>query len=288
MKEYTLVKISDIDRNTALELVNSDTPDDMRVLLDTPYPVDQQMAMQYQENGFIRTEKVLPDPLLGYVRGVIGAAVLLRKESDKRLLAEKSRYEQSFLQCGYLSWDFPAVKDIVFSKRLAGIARDLMGVGHVRLWHDQALYKEPGGRITDMHQDISYWPMHTANTTTIWIALQDVPVERGCLYFLPGTHKTGLEEYVDIFKNPHIPDQVKNSPRIDVPLKAGDATFHSGLTFHGARENQTDVMREAMTVIYIGDGTKFDASDPRNATHKSCDGLEDGAVINTRYTPVLI
>ena len=283
-----MVEISGLDINSAKQLLESAAPSDVRVLLDKKYEFGREAVTTYQENGFIKLEQVLPQPLLGYVRRVIGSAVLLRKESDRRLLAEKSQYEQSFLQCGYLCWDFPAVREIVFAKRFAGIARDLMDVDHVRLWHDQALFKEPGGRVTDMHQDISYWPMHTANSTTIWIALEDVPVEKGCLYFLPGTHKAGLEEYVDIFKNPHVPEKIRNSPQIEIPLLAGDATLHSGLTFHGARQNQTDKMREAMTIIYIADGTQFDTSDPRNATHKSCEGLNNGAVIDTRYTPVLI
>ena len=92
---------------------------------------------------------------------------------------------------------------------------------------------------------------------------------------------------MDIFRNPHIPAHVAEMERIAVPLNAGDATFHSGLTFHGAHANQTNELREAMTVIYIGDGTTFDASDPRNATHTYCEGLEDGALIDTKYTPVL-
>jgi ectoine hydroxylase-related dioxygenase (phytanoyl-CoA dioxygenase family) len=283
-----MVHIQDLDKSTALKLVGSETPAEIRGRLNEPYSVDRKMVASYQKNGFIRAERVLTDALLVHIRKVIGAAVFLRKESDQRLMAEKSQYEQSFLQCGYLCWDYPAVRDIVFSKRLAGIARDLMDVDGVRLWHDQALFKEPGGRITDMHQDISYWPMKTDNTTTIWIALEDVPVERGCLYFLPETHRIGLYEYVDIFKNPHIPEKVRSMQKIDVPLRAGDATFHSGLTFHGANSNMTDRMREAMTIIYMEDGTKFDASDPRNATHKSCEGLKDGELIATRYTPVLI
>jgi ectoine hydroxylase-related dioxygenase (phytanoyl-CoA dioxygenase family) len=138
-----------------------------------------------------------------------------------------------------------------------------------------------------MHQDISYWPVNTIHTTTMWLALTDVPVERGSLYFLPGTHDPNRQEYVDIFNNPHVPAHVAGEKRVAVALKAGDATFHSGLTFHGAHANQTREMRKAMTVIFIGDGTRFDASDRRNATHTSCKGLEDGAVIDTRFTPIL-
>jgi hypothetical protein len=46
-------------------------------------------------------------------------------------------------------------------------------------------------------------------------------------------------------------------------------------------------MREGMTVIYLADGVRFDDSDERNATHKSCAGLAAGALIDTQFTPVL-
>ena len=94
--------------------------------------------------------------------------------------------------------------------------------------------------------------------------------------------------YVDIFKNPHQPNHLIDEEKVFVPLKAGDATFHSGLTFHGAANNQTNEMREAMTIIYIKDGVTFDASDERNKTHTSCLGINNGDIINTKFTPVLI
>ena len=139
-----------------------------------------------------------------------------------------------------------------------------------------------------MHQDISYWPVRTPHTITMWMALVDVPVGQGNLYFIPESHESGPEEYVDIFKSPHIPESLAQSKQTDVGLKVGDATFHSGRTYHGARENRSDRIREAMTVIYIADGTRFDASDTRNATHTSCQGLNDGDIIDTRFTPRLV
>ena len=122
----------------------------------------------------------------------------------------------------------------------------------------------------------------------MWLALNDVPKEKGCLYFYPGSHKFKEKEYVDIFKNPHQPEIVRGIDRIFTPINAGDATFHSGLTFHGAGQNISDEIREGMTIIYSADGNTFDISDSRNATHKSCQGLKDGDKIDTQYTPLLI
>jgi|SRR5690554_451523 len=277
-----------LTNESALELLNKNTPENILEAYNTPYHLTDEQINSYKENGFIPLEKVLSGETLSYVRRIIEAAVFIRKEKDKRTLAEKSQYEQSFMQCGYLCWDFPAVKDFVFGKRFAGIARDLMGASGARLWHDQALFKEPHGRVTDAHQDISYWPIKEGNlTTTMWMALNDVPKEKGCLYFYPGSHKLKEKEYVDIFKNPHQPKLIEGMERVFTPLKAGDATFHSGLTFHGAGENISDEMREGMTIIYCADGTTFDASDPRNATHKSCTGLNNGEKIDTQYTPLI-
>ena len=283
-------KVPDVSFTQAVDLVHAPTPGNVKEIYQQEYAIPAVQQEEYWKKGYIKLNGVLSGAALEYIHRLIGAAVLLRIISNQRSAAasEKSLTEQSFLQCGYLCWDFPAVRDFVFARRFAAIARDLMGIDRVRLLHDQALYKEPGGKVTDLHQDISYWPVKTEFTTTFWLALTEVPAPLGNLFFLPGTHKIGLYEYVDIFRKPHMPDRLKNSPQMDVPLQAGDATLHSGLIFHGARANQTCELREAMTITYIEDGARFDATDPRSAGHISCKGLKHGQIVDTRYTPRLI
>ncbi len=273
----------------AEEILQTSVNPALKIFYNSRIKLSQNQISNYAENGFVKIENVVGPEFLPQIKKIIQSSVLLRKGKDERELKDKSQYEQSLLQCGYLCWDFPAVRDYVFAKRFAGIVKDLMQVDQVRLWHDQALFKEPGGRITDAHQDCSYWPIAEPQfTITMWLALTDVPIEKGCLYFYPRTNDPKLKEYVDIFKNPHQPKLLKETEKVFVPLKAGDATFHSGLTFHGAGNNQTNEMREAMTIIFIKDGVTFNASDERNKTHTSCVGLNDGEIINTKFTPILI
>ncbi|MEO8231583.1 MAG: phytanoyl-CoA dioxygenase family protein [Ignavibacteriota bacterium] len=284
-----MIKFNELSTESADKILRSQVSASLIEFLHSALSLSKEQVNYYNDFGFVKIENVIEKDFLPEVNKIIESSVLLRKGKDERELKDKSQYEQSLLQCGYLCWDFPAVKEFVFAKRFAGIVRDLMQADHVRLWHDQALFKEPGGRITDAHQDCSYWPIAEPEfTATMWIALTDVPVEKGCLYFYPRTNDSNLKEYVDIFKNPHQPNILTDKEKIFVPLKAGDATFHSGLTFHGAGNNQTSEMREAMTIIYIKDDVTFDASDERNKTHTSCVGLKDGEIINTRYTPILI
>ena len=284
-----MIKFKELNHNDAETILKSTISASLMEFLNSSLPLTEDKIKSYNDFGFVKIENVIEKEYLPEVRKIIQSAVLLRKGKDERELKDKSQYEQSLLQCGFLCWDFPAMKEFVFAKRFAGIVRDLMKADHIRLWHDQALFKEPGGRITDAHQDCSYWPIAEPHyTATMWLALTDVPIEKGCLYFYPHTNDPNLKEYVDIFKNPHQPKLLKETEKVFVPLKAGDATFHSGLTFHGAGNNQTKEMREAMTIIYIKDGVTFDSSDERNKTHTSCVGLNNGEIINTNFTPILI
>ncbi|MGB8319947.1 MAG: phytanoyl-CoA dioxygenase family protein [Ignavibacteriaceae bacterium] len=284
-----MVTFEGITNETALRILTDPLPDDILESYNSLYQINSNQINCFKKNGFISLKNVLGGEALIFTLKIIEAAVLIGKEKDKRTLSEKSKYEQSFLQCGYLCWDFPAVKDFVFGKRFAGIAKNVMEVSGVRLWHDQASFKEPNGRITDVHQDISYWPINEGSlTTTMWMALNDVPEEKGCLYFYPGSQKLKEKEYVDIFKHPHHPEIIKGIEKITAPLNTGDLTFHSGLTFHGARPNTSDEIREGITVIYIADGNTYDASDSKNSKHKSCLGLNNGDKIDTLYTPLLI
>ena len=57
----------------------------------------------------------------------------------------------------------------------------------VRMYHDQALYKEAGGGITPWHADQYYWPLETDKTITAWIPLQATPLEMGPLEFSAGS-----------------------------------------------------------------------------------------------------
>src|SRR4029079_450648 len=81
-----------------------------------------------------------------------------RRKRDAPPLADRSPYAQSFHPCINLWEDYPAVRPLTFHPRLGQAAAELLGVDGIRLWHDQALYKQPGGRPTDAPPDLPQWP----------------------------------------------------------------------------------------------------------------------------------
>jgi ectoine hydroxylase-related dioxygenase (phytanoyl-CoA dioxygenase family) len=236
----------------------------------------------------VHAKGVLPRDDVERFGGAVDAAVASRKVNDTRRLEEKSLYEQSFIQCQNLWEDWPEVRALSFDQRVAGLAAALIGATRLRLWHDQALYKEPGGRDTDAHQDHPYWPIADDRTLTAWIPLMDVDDETGCMGYVPGSHR-GPREYVNIFTDPgsgtKLLEQFAPVAPIFVPCEAGDVIFHHGSTAHLARPNRSSGMRRVHTAIYFADGAVRSGTPSH---HPSVDraNIAVGAVIDSGVTPI--
>jgi ectoine hydroxylase-related dioxygenase (phytanoyl-CoA dioxygenase family) len=169
---------------------------------------------------------------------------------------------------------------------IGALAERLAGT-RLRLWHDQLLIKQPEvSTPTEFHLDAPYWPHRGASRwITAWIALVDVPVERGCLTFIPGSHRADSFTAVDLEDPTALMNAVPElrwQPRVTVPLRAGDLTFHHGVTAHAATPNLTDVPRIAHAVIFMDDGTRFSG-----ARHVVTDplGLEAGDALDGELFP---
>ena len=142
------------------------------------------------------------------------------------------------------------------------VAADLLGVNNVRIYHDQALFKEPGGGPTPWHQDQYYWPLDTDKTITMWMPLVDINVDMGMLTFASGSHKKGsVFNYEISDRSEQEFDKYVWENNFEISraktMKAGDATWHLGFTIHNAPGNKSDVMREVFTIIYMADDAKI-------------------------------
>jgi ectoine hydroxylase-related dioxygenase (phytanoyl-CoA dioxygenase family) len=243
----------------------------------------------FRRDGFVRVPGLLDAAEVERFRAAVDRAVAARTAHDRRTLAEKSRYEQSFQQCINLWEDHAEVRALSFHPRVCETAATLLGVARLRLWHDQALYKEAGGRETDAHQDQPYWPIAETDTITAWVPLVDVDASLGCMGYVPGSHAVGLRRFVNIFAGE--PENVLDRPELAgaapvfVPARRGDVLFHHGLTVHLAHPNRSSVVRRVHTMIFFRDGST------RAATaigHPSVDrnAIAAGAPIDGDATPV--
>jgi ectoine hydroxylase-related dioxygenase (phytanoyl-CoA dioxygenase family) len=223
--------------------------------LDTPYPLDDATIRRFRDDGFIRLSDVLPAGALTEITPEITRMVDEGNRLKNIPLEERTLYDQAFIQVMNLWTRDERIREFVFGKRLARIAAELMGTRGVRLWHDQALFKEPSGSFTPWHVDQHYWPMASPHSITAWIPLQPVPIEMGPLCFGRGSHRKRIGRDLEISaeSEQQISDAVRKEKvdEVQEPFALGDVSFHLGWTLHRAGPNTTTETRRVFTIIYM-------------------------------------
>jgi ectoine hydroxylase-related dioxygenase (phytanoyl-CoA dioxygenase family) len=257
------------------------------------YELSQDQIEFYQKNNFIKLKNVLTQDELDFFNIAISKKVAEINQED-RPLDQRDTYGKAFLQMFNLWREDEDVKMLVFSKKIAKIAADLMEVEGVRMYHDQALFKEAGGGITPWHADQYYWPLETDKTVTAWIPLQATPLEMGPLEFSAGSQAiiSGRELAIGDESEKEIKEKLRvtDFQHVIEPFDAGEISFHSGWVFHRAGANTTQETRKVMTIIYMDRDMKL--KDPENDNQRHdwntwCPGAQVGEVIDSPINPIL-
>ena len=261
--------------------------------LDEPYTLTAEQVSFYQKNRYIKLKHVLNEETLDFFNNAITFRVNQMKTIDTPL-EQRSTYGKAFLQLFNLWCEDEVVKKLIFSKRLGKIASDLMQTDGVRIYHDQALFKEGGGGITPWHADQYYWPLETDTTVTAWMPLQATPLELGPLEFSAASHQIVEGRELEIGDESEAVIQQKlrvtDFKHVIEPFDAGEISFHSGWVFHRAGANVTNQMRKVMTIIFMDKDMKLKAPENKNQINDWntwCPGATVGEVINSAINPII-
>ncbi len=236
-----------------------------------PYPLTDDKVAFYRANGFVRFDGVLSQEEVETMRAALADAIAHRKGVARDLANDGTGDEKKadkILQMVNLWEHSDVIKAYSENPRLARIAAALTGSEQVHLFHDQALVKPPGPSApSPWHQDQPYWPSKEPGMLSCWMALDDVTDPRGCMQFIPGSHLWGEYEPVSFTGEGDqlfnmVDDEKKKLWNAEpIELKAGDCTWHHGLTFHFTNANTTPQTRRAMVTIYIPDGISYAADE---------------------------
>lgn len=262
--------------------------------MNDSFPITQEQAAYYRSKGHIVLRQVASEQEIAQYRPVIANFVREHNYHTKPV-HERDTYGKAFIQISNLWVKSEAAKKYALARRFAQIAADLMGVDGVRIYHDQALFKEPGGGHTPWHQDQIYWPLDTANVITMWMPLVPISEEVGSMTFATGSHHDGYISKTVISDESHktLKSYIEGKKLETVnygALAAGDATFHAGWTLHSAPGNPTETMREVMTVIYYADGAKVvepDSNARKNDLAAWLPGLKPGDTAASELNPLV-
>ena len=267
--------------------------DSVAILQRPTYPLAPSQVRRFRRDGHVFLPQLLPAEALAPFRDAI-VATANAHVAETRALGERDTYGKAFLQIFNLWTLDDTVRRFVLAPRFAAVAARLLGVHALRLYHDQALFKEPGGGITPWHQDQHYWPLDGSDHHLVDAAggrrrehghdaVRLRRARRGA--YRPRRHLRRIAGVLrELRGKGGFPISRERTAR------AGDASFHAGWAPHRAPPNTSTTRRDVMTVIYYADGARV--SDPvrPEARGDLCAWLGDlppGAPAVTRLNPLV-
>ncbi len=262
------------------------SPRELNDQLSQTFHLSDQHIENFQQNGYVKLKNVLTPEALSQLRHEM---IRLFQMAGEKIGAKFGSLE--------MMWQgSPTLHSFVFSRRLARIATELLGVTSVRLYHDNGLSKEPGCGRTPWHYDDHHFPIASNNVCTVWVPLQAIPIEMGPLCFAKGMNVYKLVQEVPFNKFDTSYDRTiiqilrKNMIEIDdSPFELGEVSFHHNLNFHSAGPNLTNISRMVLATTYFENGARvIDTPHMVNGDwRKFMPGVEPSQTINTPLNPVL-
>jgi len=268
-------------------------PDSISKSINESHIISESQIDFFRNNGFIKLKQVFSKEEIDYLNTVITDQV---NQLNQQVLSldQRDTYGKAFLQIMNIWKNSDIVKELVFGKKLAKIATELLEVDGVRIYHDQALYKEPSGGHTPWHADQYYWPLASDNTVTAWMPLQETPLEWGPLEFSAGSNQLteGRDKEISDDSQQFLEDALKKKgfPHVVESFDLGEVSFHRGWLYHRAGPNKSNQMRKVMTIIYMDKDIKLKAPENKNQQNDWdtwCPGAVIGETVNTPLNPIL-
>jgi len=149
--------------------------------------------------------------------------------------------------------------------KAAPLARDLLGEDVVPK-NMQYFNKPPYvGQPTPAHQDGFYFKLKPCRAVTMWMALEPVDHETGCIYYARESHKRGLRPHGKTgtlgFSQGLLdfPNDDDRANALSFPSDPGDLLAHHALTVHWASGNSSLTRsRQALGFIFYGESARED------------------------------
>ena len=210
----------------------------------------------YRANGFVSMDCLANSDEVATVRSILEDMVRNKiganegSQYDTLAADEPKGPPKSVEISGPMSYA-PALRSLNFLHTATALARQILGPD-AKLSGDFLLLKPAkSGTGTPWHQDEAYRdPRFIHKEVTVWIPLQDVCEQNGCMVFVPGSHKRGIYRHQSPGNDKRIaalecPDAASMPNPVACPLPAGGCTLHDGETLHRTTNNLSSSPRYA-------------------------------------------
>lgn len=247
----------------------------------------QESVRRFHDQGYVHLRAVLS---AGEVAGFRAAAEeLLAKEGPEIWGASEDETQVHYVEAAWRK--HPDLRALALHPVITRSAEHLAG-GPLRLYGTDVLKKDPDVHLpTVVHDDEPGLPLAgLTRTLTAWVPLVDVPADRGCLIYVPGSHRRPPEHrqvhlagFQDYRPMEEVWPDFPFSPRVSVPMRAGDVVFHDFRTVHMAAVNTGAERRLAFASVYMdSDATYRPGVQDHPVAH-----LEPGAPVDGELFPLI-
>ena len=119
--------------------------------------------------------------------------------------------------------------------------------------------KPPGvSKPTPPHQDGYYFWLDPCDALTLWLALDDVDEENGCVRYVPGSHRRDMRPHARTnvlgFSQGIADYGQRDDVEVPCPARRGDIIAHHALTIHRADANRSaNRSRRSFGFIYFAE-----------------------------------
>lgn len=214
-------------------------------------PEAKRIEEDYRRDGFVVAKSVIDEELVAEAR-----------EHIDWLLAKHPGTRPEQLH-NTLMRDDPFWVRLVSDRRLLDLAQLFVGPD-IALFASHYIAKRPhDGQAVLWHQDGGFWPLEPMEVVTLWLSLDDVDQENGCLRVIPGTQHLGLQviherKDVDNVLGAEMDlGQVDEGKAVDLLLEPGDVEIHHPNLIHGSHANTSPRWRRGLTIRYIPTSTRI-------------------------------
>ncbi|MEM7474801.1 MAG: phytanoyl-CoA dioxygenase family protein [Planctomycetota bacterium] len=232
--------------------------------------------LELQEHGFVRIPEFINGIELERLQSNIEDFIesVRPKIPAERIFYEDKTQEGSLKQIQHMDEYADWAHSLFHSGELLGLAQKLLG-GAVVPKNMQYFNKPPRlGRPTPAHQDGFYFMLDPCEALTMWLALEPVDLENGCVHYVRGSHRGGMREHCRTstlgFSQgiADFPTQQDRQQSVAVHAEPGDLLVHDAMTIHYAGENRSEHRtRRALGFIYYSHRARVDGQ--RHAEYQS-------------------
>ncbi len=263
------------------------TDEEVTGALAAPYALSDEVVEAFARDTFIKLPGVLPP------------AVVLRLADRLEELLRAAHGDATagrFLALEQMWVDDPLMRAVALSPRLGDLAARLLAVDAVRLYHDNALSKEPGCGRTPWHHDAEHFPFTPPTAVTAWMPVSAIPAPMGPLSFAVGAGVRPMLADLPFDKvgtsyDRAVTERLRRERVrvVDSPYAVGEISFHSAACFHTAGPNRTVLPRRALATTYVADGVRVvDAPTMVSGAWRDfLPGVQPGGLVDSPLNPLL-